>query len=185
MKSLIKNNLTGKKVLIFFGISTSIYLVMLFITIPYLTGLSGGMKILDMMPTGYDEVYVNSLMTALGEAGRHAYLVYQLPLDFIYPFFFAVSNCLIIAWFLNKLGKLDTRLLMICWLPLFAGFFDYSENIGIVAILKSYPDISSVLVKTVNLFSVLKSVTVSISLTILLAIICIWYLLRKLIISKK
>ena len=52
MKNLIKRNLGGKKVLFLF-ISTSIlYIFMLVITIPKVMRYSGGMKLLDMIPTG-------------------------------------------------------------------------------------------------------------------------------------
>jgi hypothetical protein len=61
-RRIIHENIQGKKVLIFFMLSTAIYLVMLTVTIPRVTSFSGGMKIPDMIPTGYDAVYVNELV---------------------------------------------------------------------------------------------------------------------------
>lgn len=174
MKSLIKKNLTGKKVLLFFIISSGLYFLMLFGTIPHLHKITNGVKILDMMPTGYNLAYTKKLMDALGETGRHYYLFRQLPVDLVYPFFFAISNCLIISWFLKKLGKHDSSWFFVCYLPLIAGFFDYAENFTVISILNSYPEISDSLVQVSNLFSVLKSSLTTVSLTALLVIILVW-----------
>jgi hypothetical protein len=157
MKELIKRNINGKKILVLFILTTIIYIVMLTITIPKVMRFSGEMKLLDMMPTGYSADYINSLLNALGEEGRNAYLFNQLPLDMFYPFLFAVTYCLALAYFLNKLGKLDSYLLYFCLLPLFSGFFDYCENIGIITILNTYPNNSNVLGQITNIFSILKS----------------------------
>jgi hypothetical protein len=75
----------------------------------------------------------------------------------IYPFLFGVSYCLVLAYFLNRLGKLESYLFFLCFLPLFSGLFDYFENIGIITMLNSYPDNSIILTKATNVFSVLKS----------------------------
>lgn len=140
---------------------------MLIVTIPEVMQHSGGMKILDMMPTGYDAQYVNTLFSILGVAGRDLYLTHQLPLDLIYPGLFGVSSCLVLAYFLNKLEKLNSWLFYLCLLPLLSGLFDYMENIGIITMLKSYPNISEIQVQTTNIFTVLKSVFTSIYFVIL------------------
>lgn len=157
MKDLIRRNINGKRILFLFVLTNIIYVIMLTITIPKVISFSGGMKLLDMMPTGYSVEYVNALLSALGEKGRNAYLFNQLPVDMIYPFLFGVSSCLILAYFLNKLGKFESRLFYFCFLPLFSGLFDYLENIGIIAMLKSYPDNPVILSQITNIFSVMKS----------------------------
>ena len=157
MKDLIKRNLNSKRVILLFVLTNIIYVIMLGITIPKVMSFSGGMKLLDMLPTGYTAEYVNSLLSALGEKGRDAYLFNQLPVDMIYPFLFGVSYCLILAYILNKLGKFESRLFYFCFLPLFSGLFDYLENIGIIAMLKSYPNNPVILSQITNVFSVLKS----------------------------
>ena len=157
MKELIKRNINGKKILSLFILTTIIYVVMLTITIPKVMSFSGGMKILDMMPTGYSAEYVNLLLKTLGEEGRNTYLLNQLPLDMLYPVLFAVTYCLVLAYLLNKLGKLDSDLFYLCLLPLFSGFFDYCENIGIITILNRYPNNSNMLGQITNIFSILKS----------------------------
>jgi hypothetical protein len=130
---------------------------MLTTTIPKVMGFAGGLKLLDMMPTGYSTGYVNELLNALGEEGRHAYLFIQIPVDMVYPLFFGVGNCLLLAYFLNKIKKFDGKLSSLCFLPLFSGIFDYFENFGIIMMLKSFPNNSVLLSEATNVFSILKS----------------------------
>jgi hypothetical protein len=168
MKDLIQKNISGKKVLLLFTLANIVYAIMLIITIPEIMHYSGGMKILDMMPMGYDVHYVNTLFNTLGKSGRDSYLYHQLPLDLVYPALFGISSCLVLAYFLNKLEKLDSSLFYLCLIPLFSGFFDYGENIGIIMMLKDYPNISVLQVQITNVFSVLKSILTSIYFIILI-----------------
>ena len=182
MKEIINRNLDGKKVLLFFIITNIVYAIMLTITIPEVMNFSNGMKILDMIPTGYDPDYVNSLLVTLGAKGRNAYLFHQIPVDMIYPFLFAISSCLILAYFINKLNKSDGALFYLCFIPLFSGFSDYCENIGIISMLNNFPESSSLLIRATSGFSVMKSVsTISyfIILTILLIVFGVNKLFRK------
>lgn len=162
MKKLIKQNLGGKKILVLFLMTTLVYAAMLLITIPQVMQFSHGMTLLDMMPAGYSHAYVRTLFDTLGEPGRNAYLYRQIPLDMLYPGLFGVSYCLIMAYFLNKLGRLESRLFYLCLMPVFSAIFDYGENIGIITMLGSYPDISSLVAQITVVFSVLKSTSTSI-----------------------
>lgn len=170
----IERNLTGKKVLVFFLLSMTVYLAMLLVTIPRIMTFSGGMNILDMMPAGYDAAYVNELFEKLGENGRKMYLFVQIPLDLIYPALYGIGFCLVLSWFLNKMGKLHGNLVYFSLLPVVAGFFDYCENFGIIAMLQVWPTIPVTLVKVTNLFSVLKSGLTSIYFIVLIVVIVIF-----------
>ena len=169
--------------LFLFLMTNIIYVIMLTATIPKVVSFSGGMKLLDMMPTGYDAAYVNTLLSALGEQGRHAYLFNQIPFDMIYPLLFGGSNCLILAFIFKKLGKLESPLFYLCFLPLFAGFFDYSENIGIIALLTNYPNNLVILAQVTNVFSVLKSSFTTIYFIVLIIFLII--LARKKFLMKE
>jgi hypothetical protein len=101
----------------------------------------------------------------------------------IYPLLFGISYCLVLAYFLNKLGKLESSLFYLCLLPLLAGLFDYFENIGIIALLNSFPHTSVVLSQITNMFSVLKSAFTTIyfiTLNIVLIVFGVTRLLQKL-----
>ena len=181
MKNWINRNIQGRKVLLLFILTTVVYTIMLTITIPKVMSFSGGMKLLDMMPTGYDAAYVNALLNALGENGRHAYLFTQIPVDLIFPGLFGISYCLLMGYLLDKIGKLKGYYFLLCWLPIFVGLFDYFENFGIIALLNSYPDHSIVLAQVTNIFSVLKSVFTTLSFTTLLVLLVVFIIgrLRK------
>ncbi len=174
MIDLIKRNITGKKIIVLFILTNIIYAIMLIITIPKVMSFSNEMKLLDMMPTGYNAEYVNSLFNTLGDKGRDAYLFYQLPLDMIYPFLFGVSYCLVLAYFLDKLGKTESYLFYLSFIPLFSGLFDYLENIGIITMLNTYPDNSTMLTQTTNIFSVLKSSFTTIYFIILITCLIVF-----------
>lgn len=183
MRNWISRYLKGRIIIPLFLASGIVYTIMLTITIPKVMLFSDGMKILDLMPTGYNAAYVNTLLEKLGEKGRYAYLFNQIPLDMIYPLIFGVSLCLILAYIIKKLGKWESALFYICLLPLFSAIFDYCENIGIIAILTSYPDNSDLLAQTTNVFSVLKSTTTTISFIILITLLIVLGI-RKLSVKK-
>lgn len=174
MKDLIRRNISGKKILVLFILTNIMYAIMLAITIPKVMSFSGGMKLLDMMPTGYNAEYVNSLLSALGATGRNAYLFNQIPVDMIYPFLFGITYCLLLAYILNKLQKLNSLLFYLCFIPLFSGLFDYFENIGIITMLNSYPHNSILLTKTTNVFSVFKSSFTTIYFIVLIFFLIVW-----------
>lgn len=156
MRSFIIKNLNGKKIFLLFILTNIVYAFMLLVTIPKVMSFSGEMTLPDMMPTGFNAEYLNLLFTTLGEKGRDAYLFKQIPVDMIYPILFGISNCLILAYFLNKLGKFDSYLFYLCFIPLLAGLFDYCENTGIIIMLAGYPKDIESLAGVTNVFSVLK-----------------------------
>lgn len=168
IRKIIATNLTGKKVLLLFLLTNIVYAVMLTVTIPKTMTFSNGLKLLDMMPLGYDLEYINTLFETLGENGRQVYLTNQLPVDMIYPFLFGISYCLLIGFFLKKLNKLDSFFFYLCFLPLIAGIADYLENFGIFTMLYNFPDFSPFTAKVTNVFSVVKSMTTTVFFIVLI-----------------
>ncbi len=174
MKKIIKfieSRNSGKIVLALFVITNVVYAYMLMVTIPNTMEFSEEMKLLDMMPTGYDLNYVVELFKSLGESGRQYYLTNQIPVDMFYPLCFAISYCLMLAYFLKKLNKLNTTLGYLCFLPVVAGVADYLENFGIIKLLNSYPNVTDIVVTTTNLSSIIKSTSTTLSLVTLIIIL--------------
>ncbi len=171
LRTIIDRNLQGKKVLLLFALTSLVYILMLAVTIPTVTGHANGMELLDMMPMGYDLGYVNRLFKALGPMGRNAYLYRQLPVDMVYPVLFGISYCLVLAYFLKKLKKDKGSLFYLCLIPLLAGLADYLENFGIINLLKSYPDLTPGMVTTTAFFSLLKTVATTCYFLILIGTI--------------
>ena len=179
---ILEKNISGKKVLSLFILTNVIYLFMLMVTIPKTMGFSNGMKLLDMLPTGYNQDYVNELFRTLGENGRDIYLTNQLPVDMIYPLLFGLTYSLLLAYFLKKLNKLKHPFTYLCLLPIIAGIADYLENFGIITMLNSYPDLTETTVNATNTFSVIKSVSTSmffIALIVVLIILGIKFVKRN------
>lgn len=162
IKEIIDRGLTGKKVLLFFVITNIVYAIMLLVTIPKTMTFSNGLKLLDMMPLGYDSEYINRLFETLGDTGRYVYLTNQLPVDMIYPFLFGVSYCLLIGYILKKLNKLNSPFFYLCFLPIIAGIADYAENFGIITMLNNYPNLSQISMDATNIFTLVKSMTTTV-----------------------
>lgn len=182
IKKIINKNLSGKKVLLLFILTNLVYAFMLIITIPKTMDFSNGMKLLDMMPLGYNAEYISTLFDTLGEEGRAIYLYNQIPIDMVYPFLFGISSCLVIAYFLRKINKLDTPFFYLCLIPIIAGVSDYFENFGIITMLISFPNLSETSINTTNTFTIIKSMTTSlyfVSLIIVMTIFGIKMLKRK------
>lgn len=173
LTKLIERNISGKKILGLFILTNVIYLFMLTVTIPLTMNFSNGMELLDMRPTGYDLNYVSELFSSLGENGRKTYLTNQIPVDMIYPLLFGLTYCLLLAYFLKKSNKLNAPYTYLCLLPIIAGIADYFENFGIITMLKSYPDLTEIAVKTTNSFSLIKSVSTSVFFIVLIIVLII------------
>lgn len=171
LTKFIERNISGKKVLGLFVLTNVVYVLMLTVTIPRTMSHSNELKLLDMMPTGYDMNYVRELFDSLGEIGRETYLTNQIPLDMIYPLLFGLSYCLLLAYFLKKLKKFKSPYIYLCLLPIIAGIADYLENFGIIIMLKSYPELTQEMVSATCLFSVTKSISTSIFFVILIIIL--------------
>lgn len=172
LKTTVSRNLTGKKVLTFFVLSSVVYFTMIFFTIPKLTDFANGLQIFDMKPNGYSFTYAKELLGNLGKGGRNFYLFRQLPLDFVYPLLFMMSNILILSFFLKKIGKLESWFLLVLF-PIIAGIFDYLENFGLIYLLTSYPKITEIGVRIISTFTVIKSLFTSLYFVILLFVLAI------------
>lgn len=170
LKSTVSNHLQGKKVLSFFILSSVIYFMMQIFTIPKLTEFSNGLQIFDMKPNGYSFSYAKELLGNLGKKGRNFYLYRQLPLDLIYPVLFAMSNTLILSFFLKKINRFEQLFLLVLF-PILGGVFDYFENFGIIYMLKSYSNVSEIGVKIISIFTVTKSLFTSLYFVILLFVL--------------
>lgn len=148
----------GRVVLLLFIITMAVYSIILFCSIPAVIDQAPGMKLFDMSPSGYSPADAEKLLEAIGPAGRKLYAKRQLPIDFIYPGLFAVTYTLMLVWLFGKRFKPESKVFLLALIPAAAGLFDYLENIGIILMLKSFPNINPMLVYGSSTFSILKSV---------------------------
>ena len=154
----LNRKISGRLVLWLFGITNCVYLAIIFLSIPAVLEQASEMKLFDMSPSGYSYEYAMELLEVIGSEGREKYLMLQLPIDFIYPGLFAVTYTLMLIWVFSKRFNADSKIFILALVPAAAGLFDYMENIGIVMMLKSYPNLSSGLVQFTSSFSILKSI---------------------------
>ena len=158
---------TGKNVILLFSINMVVYLGILFYSIPKVLTSAPEMKLFDVSPSGYTSEYAISLLNAIGPEGWDLYLSLQLPLDFIYPGLFIISWPLVFAWFLKKNYSLESKVYYALYIPILAGLFDYAENVLIIMLLKTYPDLGSGLVSAASIATIIKSILSSIFMTLI------------------
>ena len=156
--TLLQKTASGRTVLGLFILTMTVYLVMLFYTIPKVENFAPGIALFDLSPTGYTYQHAFSLLRSLGQDGRNVYLHQQLPVDFIYPGLFAVSYSLLLTWLFSRSFETNSKMFYLAIVPVLGGLFDYLENISIACMIKSFPDISKDLVAIASTFTVFKSV---------------------------
>ena len=166
--SFIQSISTGKVVLAYIVPAIVVYFIMLLYTIPQVSAYAQGIAIFDLLPSGYSFEYAIKLLDALGSEGREVYLYRQLPLDFIYPGLFAISCCLLLSWIFLKTQKTNSKIFYLCSIPIAAGLFDYFENVLIINILTSYPNVSEFTVSFASVITITKSTLTMIFFLILI-----------------
>jgi len=165
----LKKLASGRTVFILFIMTMSVYFLMLFYTIPMVESYASNMALFDMSPSGYSYQHAMSLLERLGDAGRAIYLTRQLPLDFIYPGLFAMSYTLLLIWLFSKSFKDTSRIFYLAFIPALGGLFDYLENIYIIRMITSFPDLSNGLVQVASTFTLLKSTFTTVFFLLLFA----------------
>lgn len=176
----LQNISNGKIVLLLFILTNLIYVSMLIYSLPLVSSYAPELVLFDMAPLGYSYSQAIELLTALGIEGRNTYLSIQLPLDFIYPGLFAVSYSLLITWVFKHYLSKNSKFYLIAFIPIIAGLFDYLENISIIVMLNSYPNISVNLVNISSAFTIVKSgVTTLFFLILILSFIAFFKSLKR------
>ncbi|MEH6534725.1 MAG: hypothetical protein V7735_25825, partial [Photobacterium frigidiphilum] len=89
--------------------------------------------------------------------GRDLYLSTQLPLDFIYPGLFSITYSLLLVWLFGKTFNGNSKIYYFALVPFLAGIFDYVENVFIIKMINSFPDLQVTTVKVASAFTLLKS----------------------------
>lgn len=180
---MLQKYATGKVVLVLFVLTMIIYLIMIFYSIPSVVSFAPELVLFDMSPTGYSHQSAVELLSVLGPEGRSIYLTKQLPLDFIYPGLFAITYSLLLAWLFLKSTSHQSKIFYLTMVPILAGVCDYSENVFIIIMINSFPDVSSIIVGIASLFTIMKS-----SFTSIFFLLFLWalfmYFKNKLSIRK-
>jgi hypothetical protein len=110
----------------------------------------------DMRPFGYDALGAAQFLDALGAEGRNYYLSRQIPIDMVYPALFAMT---LVSLFRGLRQRVVGRNLCNAGIAFSVGaaLCDYAENLGIAAMIKTWPTLSPALVHASSGATVAKS----------------------------
>lgn len=134
-----------------------VYFVMLYVTIPTLREFSGGLEVFDLNPRAFEQGEAAILLDALGPEGRSFYLWRQIPLDFLYPGLMGAALSSGIMAIQRWAGWKHRILTILPAFPLIAAGLDYVENVHIIVLLNSYPDLSALVCSSGMVVGIAKS----------------------------
>ena len=135
--------------------------VLLAVTFPMLP--IGG-EMLDVRQ-GYDHGEVMAAMAQYGEAGRRAYVWASASLDTLFP----IAAFSLLAGLVFRLRP-NERLGTLALVPIAGALFDFGENIQVMVMLASYPDISATQVAAASTFTQLKWLAINASFILVIAL---------------
>jgi hypothetical protein len=163
-----------------FGIlGAAIYALMITVTLAHLKAVSGQVPF-DMRPFGYGPKSAAALLEGLGIEGRRYYLSHQMPLDTAYPALLALTLISLMRWFRQNMpSPWLVRVGII--LSIAAALSDYLENLGIVAMVLSWPDLSTSLVHASSVATVAKSIltTAAVMIAVVIGAMAARYRVRR------
>lgn len=158
-------------------IAASIYFLMMSVTLAHIEAVSSQVPF-DMRPSGYGPTEAAALLDALGAEGRDYYLSRQIALDTAYPAMLALTMIGAICWLGQRMA--NRRLVRFgIALSVASALFDYVENLGIMAMISSWPEVSVPLVYAASSATVLKSVTTTLAVLLVLMVGFNWTRLSK------
>ena len=176
--SQIIQKATWKKVVLFTVLAVFFLILINYssIGVAGLLKITDGANILDF-EFGYNQEEAYQMLTALGTDGRLFYLTTLLPLDVLFPFasmlFFAGWIALLIKY---TSGKYWYKYLLL--IPILAMLFDWMENVGIIAMLISYPDLPAWAVYLASISGMLKTIFIAGNI-IVIGLLLIMFLVKK------
>ena len=153
-----------KKAILFGALFAVLYTVVNFsdIGVAGLLKITGGPNILDF-ETGYTYEEASGMLAALGPEGRAFYQTRIAPLDYPFPFSYMLFYSGLIAVTIKQ-AALRNPWKYLLFVPVLAMLCDWTENIGIAAMLLNYPDLPPWAVSLSSAFGTLKMVFVVASL---------------------
>lgn len=154
----------GKITAIASGVITVVICALMnLILIPKIESNTGGIRSFDMN-FGYSFETAKKFLELISNEGRHIYLSFQLPLDFIYP----VAYCIFFMLLIFRISQKQSYLPL---LPVLLAVFDYAENILSIVMLKSH-ELSKQIANTASIITSVKMILMYITfLTIILCLI--------------
>jgi hypothetical protein len=145
---------------------------MITVTLAQIQAVSGQVPF-DMRPVGYSPQDATALLEGLGVEGRQYYLQRQIPLDTLYPALLALTLIFAMRWFGERIANEQLVSVGII-LSVGAALCDYAENLGIAAMIWSWPKLPDALVYASSAATISKSVLTTIAVMYLVFMGCLW-----------
>lgn len=135
--------------------------------------LTGGHNILDF-EFGFDYQKAYGMLFNLGEEGRLFYLNNIIPMDFPFPLTYMLfySSWMVV---LMKKTNMNSSFLALVFVPVLAMICDWIENIGVIILLKNFPNMPLLAVRMSSISGMIKMCGIigSIAILLMLSIISI------------
>ena len=153
-------------------LGASVYLSMINVTLAHLQERSGHIPF-DMRPFGYGPADAATFLDALGAEGREYYFRHQIPLDTLYPALLALTLIATMFWFGQRMPNSKLVRLGVA-LSVGSALLDYLENLGIMAMIWRWPDVSGPLVYAASTATIAKSAITTLAVLLVLLIGVTW-----------
>ena len=147
-------------------IGASVYWLMINVTLAQIQAISVQVPF-DMRPLGYSPAEAAALLAGLTADGRAYYLTHQIPLDTIYPALLALALVAMNSWFGQRM-KSSTLVRLGIVASLGAAVLDYAENLGVAAMILTWPEPADLLVNAASIATIAKSILTTVAVTLVL-----------------
>jgi hypothetical protein len=156
------------------AVTLAVYLVIVGWSLPRITAAAGGATPFDLRPFGYTFEEAKAFMTALSPDGTWFYIKIQHRIDLAYPALLGATLLFAFAYLLPRAwGTWRWVLAAVIAVP--GTLFDYLENHFVVGLLKIGPQaITPEIVANANRWTVLKSISTTVAMVILIVLLLIW-----------
>lgn len=112
-------------------------------------------EILDLQFT-YTPAKARAIIADYGDAARNYAANFEMIADTLYPVVYTFLFAIMISWVFKSLSAYGVRVKYVLLLPYCVMFADYGENIGIIQMLKTFPNFSDFHVVISSFFTSLK-----------------------------
>lgn len=128
--------------------------------------ITKGVSILDF-ETRYSADFAYNFLASMGEAGRAFHLIKIMPLDIFFPASFMLLQFCWMSYFLKKITKKESSFRLLPILAIIYMLLDWTENIGITAMLITFPKRLPVVAVTTGIITSIKLTVVATSLGVI------------------
>ena len=156
LSDLFRKYAKGWLVLVFLALDV----LFMAVVMPGMSGLLGTAARTNLGPLDlkffYTPEQVFTTLEAFGQPRRDAYKIVELTADIIYPVIYTIAFGLLLTWLFKRAFKGDQAIQRFNVLPIGAWLFDLLENLGIVAMLNTFPNIPAGLAWATAIFTITK-----------------------------